>query len=140
MAEGIDRRTALRAAAVGVAVVVAAFVVLALARGGGSSDADVDCETFRVTPARWSSASYDERRALMDGIGFCGLIEGRSRLDVQALVGAPDRERPGEIGYDLPLGAGGSGDRQVWRIAFDDGGRVKSSTVDAPATVRTARP
>jgi len=134
MADGIKPRTALRAALAGVALVVVALVVLAVVKGGGSDSADFDCETFRVTPAQWSAADFDQRRELMDGIEYCKLIDGKSRLVVQALIGPPDRESTGEIGYDLPFGQGGSADRQVWRIAFDANGRVKSSIVDSPPT------
>jgi hypothetical protein len=128
MADGRRSGTALRAAA-GVAVVVVVVLAVVALTAGGSDSADFDCETFRVTPAQWSAADYDQRRELMDGIEYCKLIDGRSRLDVQAVIGAPDREAPGEISYDLPYG-GGSADRQVWRIAFDANGRVASTAVE----------
>jgi hypothetical protein len=133
MADGTKPRTALRAAAAGVVLVVAAFVVLAVV-GTSPDSTDYDCETFRVTPAQWAAADFDQRRELMDGIDYCKLIDGKSRLAVQVLIGPPDRESPGEIGYDLPFGDGASADRKVWRIAFDGNGRVKSSVVASPAT------
>jgi hypothetical protein len=104
----------------------------ALIKTTTSDTKDFDCETFRVTPQQWAAADVDQRSELMDGIEYCKLIDGKSRLDVQALIGAPDRESPGEIGYDLPVGEGGGADRKVWRIAFDDNGRVKSSVVESP--------
>src|ERR1700755_1002935 len=104
MADGITPMTALRAAAAGVAVILVAFAVLAVVNDSGDDSADFDCETFRVTPEQWSAADFDQRGELMNGIEYCKLIDNRSRLDVQALIGAPDRESAGEISYDLPYG------------------------------------
>jgi hypothetical protein len=124
-------RTALRLLVAGAALVVVAFVALVVAHGNGS-EPDVDCSTFRPTPARWARGDYEARRQVMDGVNACGLLRGRTRAGIAALLGPPDADRGRELDYDLPFDRP-STDRQVWRLYLGADGRYKSSTVESPA-------
>jgi hypothetical protein len=115
----------------GVLVLVLAFVAMAALRSGGGSS-DVDCDTLHVTPAAWSSASYDRRVELLDDLNSCHRINGRSRDAIVAQLGPPDATAPSELRYDLPYPD--SSEKQVLRIYLDDGGLAKSSSVDTPET------
>lgn len=80
-------------------VALFAIVVVVMASSGGE---ETDCDTFRVQPGDWQSASSDRRLDLADGIGDCDTLDGASVADVERLLGPPSRRDAGALVYAIP--------------------------------------
>jgi hypothetical protein len=128
---GSSPRRLLTVLLAGAAVVVVAFVAVVVLHDDDAPS--VDCDTFRVTPALWSEASYDRRLQMLDGLHDCDRMIGRSDTDVVATLGPPDRDGLAELDYYLPFGRG-STDRQVWRIHLDADHRVRATALESPGS------
>jgi len=129
--------TPLRLVAIGVAgmvFVTIAFFVVAGSLIGGSDD--VECATFRVEPGEWQRADFARRSDITRGIGQCELLDGRSKADVERLLGPPDRRAADASGteaytYEMPYDDGS--DKQFYRVYFE-GGRVSRTFTETPPT------
>ena len=49
-----------------------------------------DCDTFAFSPAAWRGADVDDQLTVAYGVELCGALAGKTRSEVEALLGPPD--------------------------------------------------
>jgi len=110
-----------------VAMPVAFFVALNLLTG----DENTDCSKVRdPAPGAWQAGDFDTRNRIARDLSLCERLQGRSREDVETLLGPPTAVRRNALIYELP--AGGAGPQNTWILFFDAGGRVSDTRYNVP--------
>lgn len=108
-------------AVVGFAVFsVAMFVAFLLLLDGGP---EVDCSTVSdPAPGAWQAGDFDIRNRIVVDLSRCERLQGRSRAEVERLLGPPSEVVAGEVRYELPTD--GAGPANTWVLYLDGAGRV----------------
>jgi hypothetical protein len=95
-------------------VVAVAVVGVALAR---DDEPNVDCATVRFDAAAWQQGDHSAQAEALDA---CGLLIGKTRAEVRAMLGAPDDRDADGIAYDVGPDSLGIDDMFL-DVRFSDG-------------------
>ena len=105
-----------------VAMPVAFFVALNLL----ASDEQTDCTKVREPkPGVWQAGDFATRSDIATELSLCERLQGRTRGQVEALLGPPTEALTGSLRYDLSKDS--TGPRDNWILYVDADGRVRDT-------------
>lgn len=90
------------------------------------SDEKTDCSKVRdPKPGAWQAAGYQTRKDIVTDLSLCRRLQGRTKAEVEALLGPPAEVLAGALSYDLSKDSTGPQDKWVLYLAAD--GRARET-------------